>query len=158
MPFVPKNQEAWLRATIIWNFLAHHLEACSGKPCISNFKVHLKWYTSPLHNSSATAGQQSLTSPPKCWDVSAQRQKSGHIQEIELASFHITRKTISVDLDGLLWHPQLTWSFNLSDIALCLWPPLAATMGSDDFCHPLAFVKDKTGHNYGGLTICQPSC
>ena len=28
-------------------------------------------------------------------------------------------------------------------------------MGDDDFCYPLAFVKDKTAHNYRGLTICQ---
>lgn len=95
--------------------------------------------------------------PSEMLEISVPRGRNlDNICEIELASFHITRKTISVDLDGLL---DAT-----ADFGVLIYPTLpcvcdlcGATMGSDDFCHPLAFVKDKTAH-HGGLTICQPSC
>ena len=109
----PSSGTFWF---IIWFIIWKHALESLASAIKSSLR---KWYTSPLQNSSATAGQQSPTSPSEMlldqcpeaeiWTLSGNR-----------VSFHITRKTISVDLDGLLWRPQLTCSFNLSDIALRL--------------------------------------
>ena len=106
MPFVPKDQEAWLREQpssgtfwfIIWFIIWKHALESLASAIKSSLR---KCYTSPLHNSSAAAGQQSPTNPSEmllyqCPEAEIWTHSGNRV------SFHITRKTISVDLDGLL--------------------------------------------------------
>ena len=146
----------------------HHLElsgsssgSSSGSMLWKALHQQLKVHSGNATHHLCTTHQPQLINrapptPQKCCYISAQRQKSGHIQEIELV-FTSQERPFQWTLT-VCWRPRLTWSFSLSDTALRLVAPLVAFAGSDGFCRPLASVKDKTAHSYGELTICQPPC